>query len=524
MTESYEKNLQLLEKQNPLLALKLRLLKPTQEPSQKATFQPNTKTEILYVYGVGSCYDNLKKWLRGNPARRLIFIEDEQERFGYFLNQVETERVLLDPQVQLIALIDSDGRSLEKVIQKHLFRPYECLIMPWKNDQFLTHFSDLYLQCEMMMCLYRDYGVPQMKNIFANLKREAYLGETFREKFANIPAIICGAGPSLEKNCDVLKTLGDSALIFAGGTALALLEKQGVPIHFGASIDPDPPLERHETTDLPFFYQNQVAQNLLEMAKGPLICLGGSGGFPLEQWLSPDILSFDGGTHVGTFLAHVATLLGCSPVIFVGMDGCRRGETLYYEGVVEQRRSDPLIVEDRFGEVAQSRRDFILGRRWLEKFATDHPKTLFLNATEGGLSMAGIEDLSLQEVKTHYLTKKVDARALWQEASQSHTPVSFAPQLAQLKKSVTYCSEICDNLLATIQRNITGEHVEYSMLDQELSEEVFYELLLLPCWKMWQPFLQNDEVVSKMQEIELEKKVQQTLFYRDLCEQYARIL
>ena len=62
------------------------------------------------------------------------------------------------------------------------------------------------------------------------------------------------------------------------------------------------------------------------------------------------------------------------------------------------------------------------------------------------------------------------------------------------------------------------------MLDQELSEEVFYELLLLPCWKMWQPFLQNDEVVSKMQEIELEKRVQQTLFYRDLCEQYARIL
>ncbi|WP_420422146.1 motility associated factor glycosyltransferase family protein [Simkania sp.] len=524
MTGSYEKNLQLLEKQNPLLALKLRLLKPVEGTSQKAMLQPDAKTEILYVYGLGSCYDALKKWLRENPARRLIFIEDEQERFGYFLNQVETERVLLDPQVQLIALIDSDARALEKVIQKYLFRPYECLIMPWKNNQFLTHFSDLHLQCEMMMCWYRDYGVPQMTNVFANLKKEAYLGENFRGEFENTPAIICGAGPSLEKNCDVLKTLGDSALIFAGGTALTLLKKQGVPLHFGASIDPDPPLERYEPTDLPFFYQNQVAQGLLDKVKGPLICLGGSGGFPLEQWLMPNIPPFDAGTHVGTFLAHVATLLGCSPIIFVGMDGCRRGETLYYDGVEEQRRNDPLIVEDRFGEAAQSRRDFILGRRYLEKFATDHPQTLFLNATEGGLSMSGIEDLSLQEVKNLYLTKKVDAKALWQEASKSQTPIAFATHLDQLKKSVEKCSQICNKLLEAIQKNVTGERADYALLDQELSEEVFYELLLLPCWKMWQPFIQNEEVVSQMQAIELEKRLQQTLFYRDLCEQYARIL
>lgn len=520
MTESFEKNLQLLEKQNPLLAFKLRLLKPVDvDTEKKAAHKPDAKTEILYVYGVGSCYDGLKKWLHENPVRRLVFIEDEQERFGYFLNQVETERVLVDPQVQLIALIDSDVKPLEKVIQKHLFQPYECLIMPGKNNSFHTHFSDLQLQAEMMMCLYRDYGIPQMRNVFDNLKRKAFLGEDLKGRFANTPAIICGAGPSLEKNCDLLKTLGDTALIFAGGSALTPLQKQGVPIHFGASIDPDPPLDRYETLDLPFFYQNQVSKELLEKVKGPLICFGGSGGFPLEQWLTPDLPSFDAGTHVGTFLAHVATHLGCSPVIFVGMDGCRRGETLYFDNTLEKRRDDPLIVEDRFGEAAQSRRDFILGRRWLEKFALDHPQTLFLNATEGGLSMSGIEDVSLHDVKARYLKEPVNAKTLLHGA----TPTSCVTNLSRLETSVAKCSEICARLLVLIQKNLS-EPVDYRLLDQELSEEVFYELLLLPCWKMWQPFVQSEEVVSKMEAPDFEKRVQETLFYRDLCEQYARIL
>ena len=515
MSGSFEKNLKTLEAQNPLLALQLRLIEPGDSREKKASIIPGEGTEVLFFYGVGPYYANLRDWLHEKSQRRLIFIEDELERFGSFLNQPETERLLLDPQVKLVAFVDPAQESLKEVIWTHLFRPYECFIMPGKNESFRSHFSDLQMNAEMIMCIYRDYGVPQMKNVFANMNRSAIFGHDLKGNFTGNPAIICGAGPSLEKNIDILKTLGNRALIFAGGSALRPLSKQGVSIHFGGSLDPDPPLDRYDDIEVPFFYQNQVSSELLSKVKGTSICMGASGCFPLENWLNEELPSFDAGTHVGTFLTHIATILGCSPIIFVGMDGCCSDDTLYFEGIEEERREDPLITEDRFGNPVKTRLDFLLGRRWLEYFAKTHPETLFLNATEGGLSMSGIENIPLQTVKEKWLRKKLEPYALPESQKRSNS------KLELLSESVKKCRAFCDDLLSSLEKDMNPHTV---VQDQELSRELFFQLVLIPLWDVWRYFLQKEEIVAQMQAPAFEKKVQQTLFYRDICERYERIL
>jgi len=523
MLGSFEKNLKLLEQENPLLAFQLRHTEPVAIQEKNASIVPDEKTEVLYFYGVGSCYDDLKKWLHAKPERKLIFLEDELERFGFFLNQPETERLLVDPQVKLVALTDPIEEALKEVIWTHLFRPYECLTMPGKSEAFRSHFSDLQMHAEMKMCLYRDYGVPQMKNVFTNCRKVALSGEKLRGKLAGRPAIICGAGPSLEKNIDILKTLGDRSVIFGGGTAMSLLRTQGVSVHFGAGLDPDPPLNRYTEIDLPFFYQNQISSELLYKVTGTQIRMGASGGFPLENWLDPELPLFDAGTHVGTFLTHIATMLGCSPIIFVGMDGCCSNETVYYQGIEEEKRKDPLITEDRYGNVVQSRLDFLLGRRWIENFASKHPETLFINATEGGLSMSGIENAPLLEVKEKWLTRKLKPYSLEGKSSQEASKVKLELLLKSLKK----CRLICDELLTLLEKDIgqpSYVNSRYALQDLELSEEVFFQLVLLPIWEVWRYFLQKEEIVKEMQAPQFEKKVQQTLFYRDICERYETIL
>ena len=49
---------------------------------------------------------------------------------------------------------------------------------------------------------YLQYGVGFFKNYYPNILclEGAYLADELFGKFQNIPAIICGAGPSLEKN------------------------------------------------------------------------------------------------------------------------------------------------------------------------------------------------------------------------------------------------------------------------------------------------------------------------------------
>ena len=69
---------------------------------------------------------------------------------------------------------------------------------------------------------------------------ESYSCNGLAGQFANVPAIICGDRPSLHKNIELLKTLTDRALIFAGNFLLNILNEYGIIPHFGAGVDPNP--------------------------------------------------------------------------------------------------------------------------------------------------------------------------------------------------------------------------------------------------------------------------------------------
>ena len=116
----------------------------------------------------------------------------------------------------------------------------------------------------------------------------AYNGNGLFECFKDVPAIICGAGPSLDKNIDLLARLKDKALIFAGSTALnALIGKKILP-HFGAAIDPHihqySRVAAAEPFPYPFFYRNRLYHEALLAISGPRLYLTGDGGYATGNW------------------------------------------------------------------------------------------------------------------------------------------------------------------------------------------------------------------------------------------------
>ena len=80
------------------------------------------------------------------------------------------------------------------------------------------------------MVEYLIQGRPYYSNFYKNLFElpKAKPASSLFSKFDKVPAIICGAGPSLEKNLPLLGTLKDRAIIFAGGTAMNALNAQGM--------------------------------------------------------------------------------------------------------------------------------------------------------------------------------------------------------------------------------------------------------------------------------------------------------
>ena len=475
-------------------------------------FSPQEGTELLYVYGLSPLNREIKEWLRRDQKRQLILIEDRKKSPSSFCDRGEVERLLGNPQVQLIHL---NEKNLERVIEEGLYRPSECLVMPGKNRLFAHHLSDLKMNAEHRASLHRDYGVPFLKNVLENSLYPAFSGQLLEGRLNGIPAIICGAGPSLEKNLDLLKRVEKKAVIFAGGSALDLLTKRQVPIDFGGCIDPS---HRLTPCESPLFFQNQTNPASLTQAKGPLIRMGPSGGFPLERWLIPKLKPFDAGTHVGTFLTRVALFLGCNPIVFVGMDGCTSGGRVYFDQKEDPKRRDSIETSDRFGHPVFSRPDFLLGRRFFEHLARENLSTLFLNATEGGLSMEGIVEKELKEVKKLYFLKKVDTSSLLQGASVC----PLRPKIAPLFKSFSACCKLlersCSKLLEQAKEQVQPR------FEEAFFEEPFYQFVLLPNWRVWRFLLQKKEIVAQMIDPTFEKWVQQLVFFQTVCQNYVPFL
>ena len=76
-----------------------------------------------------------------------------------------------------------------------------------------------------------QYGVKDLIKNIENENKEGY------------PAFIVSAGPSLDKNIDMLKEVKGRGMIMAVDTAIKPLLKKGIVPDIVASVDPHKPLE-----------------------------------------------------------------------------------------------------------------------------------------------------------------------------------------------------------------------------------------------------------------------------------------
>jgi hypothetical protein len=307
---------------------------------------------------------------------------------------------------------------------------------------------------------YSDLGIQVAHNVFQNVQQmdELYLPE--KNLFQGIPAIICGAGPSLEQAIDRLKSLQTRALLFSGGAGLTALEHFGICPHFAGGIDPYPACQRlqlQRSRELPFFFQSRVASDLLQQMQGPKLWFPSSGHFPLEQWVSSHIglpvESFDGGWNVATFLTAVAVYLGCAPIVLVGVD--LAGEA--YAGAV-------VTGEGK-------KRDWKMAAEWLQNFALQHGQIGFSLEGFGGVDrLPGLEGLY-----------KRPFHPLEQESCYE-----------TFNKSLLRVQDIC---LKLVGGGLSPK--EDFLLQFELEEELAYQVFGRPVWEAWQSLFKGEEVLNK---------------------------
>lgn len=272
------------------------------------------------------------------------------------------------------------------------------------------------------------------RNIAYNLP--AYLRnpgvEVLKNRARGYPAILVAAGPSLARNVDQLRELRGRAVIIAVQTVFKTLLARGIPPHFVTSLD------YHELSA-------QFFEGIAEF--GPTILVAE----PKAHWRVLD--TYRGRTHVlhsdfvdrllrevapprgalpsGSTVAHLsfylAEYLGCDPILLVGQDLCFT-EGLYYPAgmpieqiwgpelgrfyTIEMKQWERIVrsramlrvVKDIHGRDTYTDEQLYV---YAEQFQSDFlaSSARVIQASEGGMRMAGTEVLTLREAAQRYCTR-----------------------------------------------------------------------------------------------------------------------
>lgn len=485
--------------------------------------------EVLFVYGVGVgyAYQAAFSWLKENPDRHLIFLEDDLAVIRYLFETENGSKIVKDPQVQVHFFtpqdVENPTSSLSELFWSFLSTKIVISALPYyeeaKKELFDALKHRILYDATLMdghLSEYLDLGVSFFKNFYPNLQKlpGAYLGDQLFGKFKNVPAIICGAGPSLEQHLPLLKNLRDKALIFAGGSGLNALHSAGVRPHFGAGIDPNPgPYDRLKNIDLdvPFLYRNRLFNRALDCVKGPRLYVTGSGGYDISEWIEKKLKikseSIEEGYNVINFCMELANAFGCNPIIFVGMDLAYTNMKIYPPGVVEKYKvsKDEILNPPKLADQAILRKD-IYGKpiytmwkwlseaQWMGTFAKEHPEVTLINATEGGIGFPNVLNEPLKKVIKERLTrsekleekvkKEIEAAAMPQV-----TPKKINALLKELRTSLVNCKNDLEILLE--ETLIVKEQVEKekqpplylqsgraALCETEMAEEIGYKYVL----------------------------------------------
>lgn len=402
---------------------------------------------VIYVYGIGLgySYEAVKEWLKADSKRALIFLEDDPAVLHRFFQTELATEILTDPQVVVFYFEDFKDEEgfFEELYWDFILTQMEISALNFyaqsQGEKFLELRHKIVHDAAIKNALveeYLHYGVAFFRNFYPNmlLLGESWQGTHLYGKFENIPAIICGAGPSLERNIDQLNGYLDKAVVFGGGSALNALTSRGILPHFGIGIDPNPTQEYRLSTnkayEVPLFYRNRMHADAFKLIHGPRLYIPGAGGYEIADWfdetfnLLEEIEWLDEGHNVVNFGMELANLLGCNPIILVGVDLAYTNMQSYVSGIIDDTHVDKkdiletddfdtsaLLKEDIYGKPIYTLWKWIAESEWAGEFAKNHPNLTMINSTEGGLGMPGIPNIPLKEVAQEYLQRSYDLRS-----------------------------------------------------------------------------------------------------------------
>ncbi len=340
----------------------------------------------------------------------------------------------------------------------------------WESLEFRVRES--HLAAFLLLSSVKDMGIGAFSNARKNWKRGPFVSlASLKGKLAGIPAIVAGAGPSLEDALPTLKEASSRALLIGSGTALSIFGKWGIKPHLACALDQRTPTAFVKSAEGSLFcVQSQLNSEAMAEIAGRKILATEQGALWESWWLSKEG-EFDSGCIVGTFATQIALYLGCSPILFTGMDLCYRGNVKYAEHH-KQDRFELVETQNRKGASVLTQHDWLMALQWHRTLSSRHPERHWINTALDGLSFGDEVEVFSWKESMQFLKREVDAQERLRAA------VEMAPELKVDEGKEAEWQESLKRLLAAPSL-------------EAMESEPVYRYYLAPLWNLWRPVFQR---------------------------------
>ncbi|CDZ80904.1 hypothetical protein BN1013_01431 [Candidatus Rubidus massiliensis] len=425
---TFKRNVLLLMQMNPhldLLSLNSKTSTQAKNTSDsKAWFlnQNPLPLKDLYIYGFeAGLFEVTKDWLAQDKRHFLTIIEDDYTKFIPLLHEESFKEILKNPQIFIKIFSTPIGQNWgqntkewENFFWIFANRVYQFLVFGKNLEK--ANYLKLYLEKgfksskEYFSYVFK-WSLLEYSNFYANIQEapKSLSGKILNNSFKNIPAIICGAGSSLEKHLTQLPNFAKKALLLAPGTSFSILAKNQINPHFSFGIDPtDKQIVRTKDypANVPFIYTNTFNKDALKLVKGDKFLFSWKDFLSIATYLENKCgipsTELNVGSSATYFCMNVAKWMGCNPILFIGLD---LSFTNNRYALMKDDNENPITFNayDVNHNEIKTTWDFLVEKTLIEDFALKNPKLTLINCTEGGLSIEGIPYQSFEETIKNYL-------------------------------------------------------------------------------------------------------------------------
>ncbi len=341
------------------------------DPKQEALRQIKPlalDSPVVYIFaGIGLGYSLECLWEEyPTNINSILLIEKDIEILYYLLHRLDWSLLLVNPRIRII-LTDAPERILDD-IQPFLPHIMGCGVRIIDHQPSFKRHPKYYSATIELIRQYLQRAAAESEFLIQHgglIQRNAILNlpamcsshglGPLRGHFRNQPAILIGAGPSLNKNLHHLVSEHSELLVFCVDTAYKMVREIGISPDFVAAADPTELNLKHfegidSDTQEVLIFESDVYPDIPRLWKGPSIFLN-SEKTSINRWIE-DIAGpfgiFDQGLSVAHTLYNAAAWMQCNPIVLIGFDLAYppEGGTTHAQGTVLNRKVAKAKIEE----------------------------------------------------------------------------------------------------------------------------------------------------------------------------------